>query len=406
MNTAINPAPERPPPHECNGHSNSHHGTLFAVLGSGNGEVARRHGLPVWAAEQPEDVARLTADDLAGVERLYCWHDPDQRGDNYVAALANRLNDLSYDGRAYEFHRRGCQDFAGLERENPSGFRELLGHALAEVVPLGKAPVRSTRPPTPQEGRRIILNYFRSRYKPVFRRGTAIRCADGSDVAMSEACALPDFSLIDQLATAKDAPQFKGGVVNRDALPKFFRDWAKVAWGQLLKETLDEDGAESGAARAAAGEEFCRLVRYALLSEVVLGEVITDRVVAAETQTRVERRSLIDWCQRFAKPGRWKSIRSKKCWCKIVLHAGGEIELKVAIRHELFAQLKADRRLTELTSNKFSRRAERYGIGKPGGQDDRPGGERAFVLDRQFVSDLLSSVPDDEESSVPDDEES
>ena len=102
------------------------------------------------------------------------------------------------------------------------------------------------------------------------------------------------------------------------------------------------------------------MVRDAMLCEVVLGTVVRG---ASEEVTQTERRSLIEWCERFAKVGPWRSIRSKKCWCKVKDLGGREIELMVAVRHELFAQLRADKRLCEMGPNKFTRRAERYGVG-------------------------------------------
>ena len=175
--------------------------------------------------------------------------------------------------------------------------------------------------------------------------------------------------------------------MKENALPGFFKTWASVAWGDLLAELPDEDGAGSDGI-ALACEEFRRLVRDAMLSEIVIGDII-----GAEGVTRTERRSLIDWCVRFAKPGPWKSIRSKKCWCKSEERGGGEIRLKVAIRHELFAQIKADKRLCEMGSNTFTRRATRYEVGASG-RDDRPHGRSAVVLADDFVAELTSGVPE------------
>jgi integrase len=109
--------------------------------------------------------------------------------------------------------------------------------------------------------------------------------------------------------------------------------------------------------------------------------------------TQTERRSLVDWCVKFAKVGPWRAIRSKKCWCKLREVGGGELVLLVAIRHELFAQLKADRRLTEMGAKKFARRAARYGVGRAD-NGERPHGGRAIVLDQAFVADLAATLPD------------
>jgi hypothetical protein len=70
---------------------------------------------------------------------------------------------------------------------------------------------------------------------------------------------------------------------------------------------------------------------------------------------------------------------------------GGEIVLQVAIRHELFRQLHADRRLYDLNTNKFTRHAARYGVGTSD-RSERPHGLAAVVLDAAFVKDLTAKM--------------
>jgi hypothetical protein len=86
-------------------------------------------------------------------------------------------------------------------------------------------------------------------------------------------------------------------------------------------------------------------VRESLLTAVTLGRNLRSK---AEVVTETERRSLIDWCYRFAEEGPWRSIRSYRCWCKLSPSTEGEVELMVAIRHELLSQVGADRRLRQL----------------------------------------------------------
>jgi hypothetical protein len=257
------------------------------------------------------------------------------------------------------------------------------------------AAVAGSSPADSPSGATVILAYFRERYHPVFRRGNAIYCADGREVPMGEACAVPDSDLITRLAGAADAPRFSGvgGGVKWGSLPSFFKTWARVAWGDLLRalpEEDDADPAETGPAR----EEFRRMVRDALLSEVTLGDVI-GRVAVVQT----ERRSLIGWCIKFAKPGNWQSIRSKCCWCKLRLLPGGAPQFLVAVRHGLFAQVRADRRLCELTPTKFTRRAKRYGVGDST-RADRPGGEAAVVLSADFLAEVTAALPNDPEGDT------
>ena len=241
-------------------------------------------------------------------------------------------------------------------------------------------------------GAALILDYFRGKFKPVFRRGSVAICGNGDEVRINET--VPDFALMTRLAEASDAPQYKGGGVNRNALPGFFKSWKPIAWGEMLAELPDEDSAKLGD-DAPAREIFRQLVREAMFCEVQLGNVIKETGV-----TQIERRSLIEWCTKFAKVGRWQTIRSKRCWCKLREKADGEIQLKVAIRHELFAQLGADKRLREMGANTFGRRAQMYGVGSSN-EKDRPGGIRAVVLADDIVNDLVADIPEDDDNLPP-----
>ena len=279
-------------------------------------------------------------------------------------------------------------------RPSPNGQTPHTDAASKETTPPppgsgGTVPLSAAQP----TGVQIILDYLRSRYCPLFRRGNAVVCADGREVFMTETCAVPDSPLIERLATAVDAPKHRGDPpsVNRDALPSFFNKWAKVAWGDLLSALPDEDDAEIGGAEPIR-DEFRQLVADAMLSEIVLEDTIGHTGV-----THTERRSLIDWCTKFAKVGPWRVIRSKRCWCKLVERSGGELLLKVAIRHELFAQVRADRRLVVMGEKRFTRRAVRDSIGTSS-REERPHGLSAVVLADDFVAELTAGLDDGEDS--------
>lgn len=108
------------------------------------------------------------------------------------------------------------------------------------------------------------------------------------------------------------------------------------------------------------------------------------------------RRSLIEWCAKFARPGPWRSIRSYQVWCKTTVDDDGEVTLKVAIRVGLFGQMRADARLREMNQNTLTRRCERFGVGTST-RNDRPGGQSAVVVDQAFIRELLPTLPEEEE---------
>jgi hypothetical protein len=252
-----------------------------------------------------------------------------------------------------------------------------------------------------QTGAEIILAWLRQRYQPVFRRGLLLVCNDGLTIKRTEACGTPDSAVIRRLASATDAPRFgEGGAVKVQSLPTFFNKWGPVAWGDLVASLPTEDDA-GPEGTALAADEFRRLMMAVLLSEFTLARKVKDERGLVES--RIEHRSAISWCLSFAKPGPWRSIRSKCLWCKAIAGAHGVLAFKIAFRPGLLTQLKADRRLTELRPSVFTDRAVRYGVATRGGAD-RPHGMRALILTDEFVADLTDGVPDDPEEFDTDNE--
>ena len=258
--------------------------------------------------------------------------------------------------------------------------------------PTGTSEAATATPAGPLMGVQIILHYFRTTYRPQFRRGNCIYAAEGRDVHQAEATSTPTSALIDRLATATDAPRYESGEVKRSALPRFFTSWAKTAWGDLLAELPTEDHAMLGG-DGPARDEFRRLVTAAMLTEFALGSVVR----GSDQEVReVERRCVVDWCVRFAKQGPWRDIRGKRCWVKQVVDENGEVRLAIAIRHELLSQLRADRRLTEMRPVTFANRCKLYGVGSST-RKDRPHGFSAIILSPEFVENLMGTAPDDDD---------
>src|SRR5262249_46987524 len=118
----------------------------------------------------------------------------------------------------------------------------------------------------PRTGYEIILADFRTRYDPTFRTGTSLYSnLLGREVKMGEACCAPPIELVDLLLHAKDAPRGKHGV-ERDAIPKFFWNWCKSAWRDLLDSLpVEDEGAEIA---EGAAEDFRGKVAAAMLTHV------------------------------------------------------------------------------------------------------------------------------------------
>ncbi len=273
------------------------------------------------------------------------------------------------------------------------------GHA--EATPDPAAP-GVTRPPTlDATGYGIIFADFKQRYAPVFRRGTTLySSALGREVRLGEACAGAPIALIEKLAGATDAPRDRKGNRDRAALPYFFNQWCRSAWADLLGGLPEEE--VTAEISESAQDEFRGKVTAALLTLVSMGRRVQDAKEGQEgrrPETEIERRSLLDWCWQWAKPGRWESVRSYMLWTRREPTAGFAHVLKIALRVELFNQIgRAD--LAKLTQNKFDRLAAQYGVGEPR-ENAKVNGTRCTILTTEFVEGLLARPGDLDERTIP-----
>lgn len=340
-----------------------------------------------------------------------CPFNPDHRGQD-VAIMQETDGTPAFHCFHASCSGRTIKDvFAKLGKPDPDHYEPPLmtPRATKPTAPVAATPRQQApqAPPpaaddAPRQGWEVIRDHFQRTYAPVFRIGDAIYSeTELREVRRIEACAALPPSLIGPLGESTNAPRFRAsdgpGAVNAEALPGFFRKWAGTAWAALLERLPTEDAAELGsAASELVGEEFRRLVREAMLTPIVFGQTLRAEDHSFG-ETKFEKRPLAEWCRRFAKTGPWRDVRELKCWCKATLTEGGELIFQIAIRHELFAQIKADSRLREMGTGKFTKRAERYGVGKPGGQGNRPHGQWAIVLDDTFVADLIGTVDVEQE---------
>jgi hypothetical protein len=227
----------------------------------------------------------------------------------------------------------------------------------------------------------LILDHFRKKYDPTFRRGTCLFSrALGRDVRQGEALAGAGKELIDCLATASDAPRYEM-VAKRSALPQFFKTWAPSAWVDLLDSLPDEETTDEIC--DPARDEFRGKVSAALCTLVALA-------YRREGRDDVERRSLIDWARMFAKAGRWQKIRGYLLWSRLDTSDHG---LRIALRVELFTQSPGGNELARLGQRKFADRARLYGVGmsvKVSGGDSR-----AIELAPEFLNELLAEPVSD-----------
>jgi hypothetical protein len=180
-----------------------------------------------------------------------------------------------------------------------------------------------------------------------------------------------------------------------NALPAFFRNWAPVAWRDMLDALPDEQ--TTAEISTPAKEEFRAKLAGALLTMVALayshkGESDSDHSNAERTD--VQRRPLLLWARQFAKPKQWGDVRGYCIWSKHDLRESPLPPLlRVAVRTELFKQLHCVE-LSKMSQTHFTEACKMYGLGKQA--KVRGGNARAVELAPEFLADLLDTPADDE----------
>jgi hypothetical protein len=251
------------------------------------------------------------------------------------------------------------------------------------------APATST---TRRPAAAIILAHMTDIYRPAFRRGDRLwSAALRAEVRRSEVLArCADSAVMEALADdASEMPRDDDGGARRGAPPRVYREWAPVAWADLLCATTEEP--ETAEIDPGAEEDFRRRLAGALTRIVTL----SCHNGADDEEDHREARSILHWCLQFARPGAWASVRSYYVWCRMQEDGGDRHNsLRVAIRPELLGQLGL-RELEALGQYQLTQLAERYGVGcrcRAG-----RGGQRAIALDPDYVRGLLEGPGPEED---------
>jgi hypothetical protein len=241
--------------------------------------------------------------------------------------------------------------------------------------------------PDPRKAATIVLDFWRQKHDPPFKRsGLIYSAAEGRELRDAELLQGAPSELIALLATAVDAKKVQdrdgNDVVDWSALPALFRKWAPTAL-QDLRGELDEEGA-NGEIVESAGEEFRRQLAAALLSLHALGKEVRvkDERGREKTETEMQRRTVIEWAAMFGTSSRWTDVRSLCIWAR--LNKDGVTQ--VAIRAELFSQIHASE-LSKITHNRLRELCTLYGLGAPCKVEG--GDKRAVELEPTFVQELL-----------------
>jgi hypothetical protein len=252
------------------------------------------------------------------------------------------------------------------------------------------------RPPSGKGGEEsatpaaVILAWLRETLCPHFRRSARIYsarwCRD-----LSRTDVVPTSTIIDQLADAGFAPMSKQGMPDLDALPKVFRDWLPVAWGDLLASLKEETATVEIV--SPAEEEFCARLREVFLTPIALAYTYSE---GGEEREEVRRDPVIVWARRFAKSPHWAKgqLRGYQVWSK----KEGE-RVSVAFRAGLIGQLHCRGWGGPVNHHHLSNLCSLYSVGTP--CKVLGGVERAIQLADEFLADLLDIPADTDEQTAP-----
>jgi DnaB-like helicase N terminal domain len=222
---------------------------------------------------------------------------------------------------------------------------------------------------------RVITDYLQARYRPIFRRADRLWSeALGREITRSEACSAPTSDLIPALLAASDYPASTPHGPDRSRVPGVYRQWAPIAWQDLIRHVPDE--ADSPEIADAAGEQF----RGAVAQLLAAIESLSYRRDGAE-RTEVQRRSLIDWCKLFARAGPWRSVRSLAIWCRL----DGDGRVAIAIHQRLAGQVGRGH-LLPYTHRRLVQLAEMYGVGS----GRRTSSARILELTPEYIAEQLA----------------
>jgi putative DNA primase/helicase len=225
-------------PHETNGHhaTGLSPGDDYSLRGPDWSEILTPHG---WACVRQQGQVRY-------------WRRPGKEGTCWSATTGRCTNKKGHDllcvfsTNASPFP--GPSNGKSCSAHNRFSCFALLNHggdfrAAAKVLVAGEFGDRRSSVPRPEKqnatGAEVILDYLRDKYEPTFRRGPLIYSAKyGREIKKQEMCSAPGSDLIEPLLKASDFPQYpEGGGPKRSSLPYFFRNWAPIAWQDLLNSS-------------------------------------------------------------------------------------------------------------------------------------------------------------------------
>jgi primase-polymerase (primpol)-like protein len=234
----------------------------------------------------------------------------------------------------------------------------------------------------PQDTVAIIRAFWFQEYDFIFKRGKDLYSAkEGGPVPRSEVCDAPCSELVELLLEATDAP------ADDEDLHKHFSKWAKTAYKDELRERPPEEA--TGEVMPLAMEQFRLLVRGALRTVVSLGENYPGNKEGA-SKTEVQKKPLIEFVRAFAQHNadKWGSVRGMSIWSRL---KDGRIQ--VALRVELFQELRCCPDLAKLTYDKFADLCVLYAVGER--CRVKGGLARAILLNDEFHERMVAS-PEDE----------
>lgn len=100
-------------------------GELVIVEGESDRWTLEAHGIPALGVPGATMTNCIAADDAAGIERIYVIREPDDAGEKFVTAVAERLREIGFTGEPFAIDLQvtcGVKDPSDLHVRNPQAF--------------------------------------------------------------------------------------------------------------------------------------------------------------------------------------------------------------------------------------------------------------------------------------------
>lgn len=107
------------------------------------------HGLPALGIPGATNQKTIMFEHIKNIDTIYCWHEPDDAGNNFISGTAKRMFDLGWSGELIEIKLEGIKDPSALHSRDSNEFNKIMrycmfgGVKVKRYIPQEKKKIRS-----------------------------------------------------------------------------------------------------------------------------------------------------------------------------------------------------------------------------------------------------------------------